>query len=259
MKKKARFLMLLGLGIVLAGLLAMVSFAEDPAAAAVGTAKVTYDVVNVRLGPGTNYAKVGQMTKGTLVPILDYTPNHKFIKVSFEGAVRYVHQNSIVFVPTQPTQPTVPTVKPPAVKPPTATDVIGRVTVIVDKLNVRLGPGKKYAVCGQLTAGTVVPVIQYDASNGYAKISYQGDVRYAHIADYTRNFVVDNSPEPVLANVTVTANVLNVRTGPGTSYPIVGKLTGGTSVPVMCYNTYGGFAKISYQGDVRYVSAKYLK
>ncbi|MEG2931610.1 MAG: SH3 domain-containing protein, partial [Ruthenibacterium sp.] len=171
-----------------------------------------------------------------------------------EGSVRYVHKNSIAFVPTQPIQQTVL----PA-QQPDSTNVIDRVMVTANKLNVRTGPGTKYAVVGQLTAGTVVPVVQYDAGNGFAKISYQGDVRYAHIAKYTRALTTDNSAEPILANLTVTTNVLNVRTGPGTSYPIAGTLLRGTSVPVMRYDVRNGFAKISYQGDVRYVAVKYLK
>ena len=55
---------------------------------------------------------------------------------------------------------------------------------------------------------------------------------------------------PVLADV-------NIRSGPGTQYTIVGTLNYGTKVYV--YSISNGWAKISLGGIYRYVSADYLR
>lgn len=56
---------------------------------------------------------------------------------------------------------------------------------------------------------------------------------------------------------TVTADVLNVRSGPGTTYSSIGKLYMGNVVEVISES--GGWAKINYSGKIGYVSTDYLK
>lgn len=54
----------------------------------------------------------------------------------------------------------------------------------------------------------------------------------------------------------VTADTLNVRTGPGTEYDVQGKLGQGTEVQVLALE--GAWYRIQYQGTEAYVSAEYL-
>lgn len=57
---------------------------------------------------------------------------------------------------------------------------------------------------------------------------------------------------------TVTANSgLNVRSGPGTGYSILGTLAYGTTVTVSAIDS--GWATITYSGQTAYVSASYIK
>ena len=54
-----------------------------------------------------------------------------------------------------------------------------------------------------------------------------------------------------------TGSDVNIRSGPGTQYTIVGTLNYGTKVYV--YSISNGWAKISLGGIYRYVSADYLR
>ena len=58
----------------------------------------------------------------------------------------------------------------------------------------------------------------------------------------------------------VTADVLNVRSGPGTGYSLVGSLTRGMEVKVTSMKGKKGnrWAKIRFQGVTAYVSADHL-
>lgn len=55
----------------------------------------------------------------------------------------------------------------------------------------------------------------------------------------------------------VTADVLNIRSGPGTNYSIVGQLYYGDAILVTSISN--GWAKFLYKGVYRYVSDDYLK
>lgn len=58
----------------------------------------------------------------------------------------------------------------------------------------------------------------------------------------------------------VTSDVLNVRSGPGTDYPVIGSLTHGMEVKVASVRGEKGnrWAKIRFEGLTSYVSAKHL-
>ncbi len=58
----------------------------------------------------------------------------------------------------------------------------------------------------------------------------------------------------------VTSDILNVRSGPGTDYPVIGSLTRGMKVKVISVKGEKGnrWAKIKFEGLTAYVSAKYV-
>ncbi len=58
----------------------------------------------------------------------------------------------------------------------------------------------------------------------------------------------------------VTSDVLNVRSGPGTNYPVIGSLTQGLKVRVISVIGEKGnrWAKIKFEGLTAYVSRRYL-
>ena len=62
--------------------------------------------------------------------------------------------------------------------------------------------------------------------------------------------------EPTTTTYRVTARTLNARSGPSTSYPVVGKLSRGERIEV--YDLQNGFARIRYAGQDAYVSVRYI-
>ena len=121
--------------------------------------------------------------------------------------------------------------------------------VVVDSLNVRTGPGANYSILGSLKNGAIVEV--QSITNGWAKISFNGKVGYCSA----------NSKylEKTATRMKVIADSLNVRTGPGTNYSVLGSLKNGSVVEVQSITN--GWAKINFNGKVGYCSAssKYLQ
>ena len=131
------------------------------------------------------------------------------------------------------------------------------VTTSSSNLNVRSGAGTKYSKIGSLAKGTVVEVVEI--KDGWAKIIYPS-------ARYTNGYVSaqyltkqSTSPETVIGEKTVIARVLNVRSGAGTSYSIVGKLIRNTKVEVIETVANGSWSKIKFGGGYAYVSSTYIQ
>lgn len=136
--------------------------------------------------------------------------------------------------PVEPTPAPVPE-PAPAPAPAKTEEKIVRVNTC---LNVRKGPGTNYAIVAQLYNGTAVTVSE--TSGNWSKI---GEGRWV-CSDY-------------LSDRTYTVRVntfLNVRKGPSTDYPSVGRLYNGDKVTVS--KIVGGWGQI---GDNRWVSMNYVK
>ena len=122
------------------------------------------------------------------------------------------------------------------------------------KLNVRKGPGTKYAKMGTLSKGAKVEVIT-KLPSGWYKIKYKGTYGYV-----LGKYVKLNTPqqdEKVIATGKTTVSSLNVRSGPSSNYSKLGILTKGTKVEVV-ERYSNGWYKIKYKGSYGYVSGAYV-
>ncbi|MGL4911657.1 MAG: SH3 domain-containing protein [Romboutsia sp.] len=117
-------------------------------------------------------------------------------------------------------------------------------------LNMRSGAGTSYRVITKLNKGTQVEVISQ--SNGWTKIKYDGRLGYvsSQYLDEIKN------QETSKTNKVVNTDSLNVRSGPSTSYSVVGKLKKGENIGVISESN--GWSKIDYKGKIAYTSSKYL-
>lgn len=123
------------------------------------------------------------------------------------------------------------------------------------KLNVRASASTKSSILGTLNNGDKVKVV--DVKDGWAKIITD---KYTNAYVSTRYLVAESSGSTsTIGSKTVIARVLNVRSGAGTSFSIVGKLSRNTKVEVVEYVANGTWAKINYNGGTAYVSNRYLK
>lgn len=103
-------------------------------------------------------------------------------------------------------------------------------SVIAEELNLRSGPGTKYEVVKRLKYGDKVAVTEMDGTWGKTEDGWLNTV-FAYFPD---------SLDPDIIKATITADILNVRAGPGTSYESIRKLESGTEVEIIKQVTIRG-------------------
>ena len=117
--------------------------------------------------------------------------------------------------------------------------------ITADAVNFRSGPSTSYLSLGSFNKGDKVEYL--GTSGSWVKVKYNNKTGYVY-GSYVGNY----------ATITqyVTATTLNVRSGAGTSYSVLGSLSKGTKVEVI--STKNGWSKINYNGSIGYVSSQYL-
>ncbi|MCC3866761.1 SH3 domain-containing protein [Terrisporobacter mayombei] len=116
--------------------------------------------------------------------------------------------------------------------------------VNTNSLNVRSGAGTKYKVLGKLTKDTKISVIS--ESKGWSKFTYNKKTAYV-----SSKYLINASTTKY-----VNTSSLNVRSGAGTKYKILGKLKRNTKINVI--STSKGWSKFTYNGKTAYVNSEYL-
>ncbi|WP_195937842.1 C40 family peptidase [Romboutsia sp. 1001713B170131_170501_G6] len=199
---------------------------------------ITGNSVNFRKGPSTSYDSIGKFYKGDKVEYIG--KSGEWINVKYNGKVGYVHGNYVSNSSEGNTSDN--TIKYNKI-------------VSASSLNVRKGPGTSYSKIDSIPNGTKVGVIS--ESNGWAKISYNGQIGYVS-SQYLKSSEDSTSPseEKVKYNKKVNASSLNIRKGPSTSHSKIGSIPYGAEVGVISESN--GWAKIKYNGQIGYVSSKYL-
>jgi uncharacterized protein YgiM (DUF1202 family) len=236
----------------------------DSSAPQSGTVDITSGTLNVRSGPGTNYGVIGSLKKGAAVTITGSTGS--WFIISFGGKTGYVSTQFIKVTTTAPTPSnpaTPPNTQPPAQTPPANTpppqtpappsSQTGTVNITSGTLNIRSGPGTNYGVIGSLKKGATVTItgstgswfiISFGGKTGYVSYSY---IRLSASAPSTTK----------TGTVNIASGTLNVRSGPGTGYSVVGALKKGNQVTVT--STVGSWYQIQFSGTTAYVSTSYVK
>ena len=133
------------------------------------------------------------------------------------------------------------------------------VYVTGDVLNIRSGPDTSYGVLGQAKYGDYLNVV--DRQGNWIKVTYWG------VTGYVRSdFVSSSKPSGTAAAsassqdgtqyVYVTGDTVNLRSGPDTSYSIVGHAQYGDSLPVI--GKSGNWLQVTYWGVTGYVRGDYV-
>ena len=130
-------------------------------------------------------------------------------------------------------------------------------TVQASSLNVRSGPGTQYSPIGSLSRGATVTIV--GVSGGFYRIRYGSGTGYVS-KDYIRLTEVEPDPTDTPLNQSGVVNVsssLNVRSGPGTGYSAIGRLSNGAQVTII--GASGDFYKIQYGSGTGYVAKAYIR
>ncbi len=128
-------------------------------------------------------------------------------------------------------------------------------TITGNSVNFRKGPGTNHASIGKLNKGYKVEYLESVGS--WVKIKYNGTEGFVY-GDYVSNSSQGggNTDTSVKENKQVTGSKVNFRTGPGTNYSIITSLGRGTTVGVISESN--GWSKVSYNGNIGYMSSNYL-
>ncbi|EJR90580.1 hypothetical protein IKE_05959 [Bacillus cereus VD196] len=122
-------------------------------------------------------------------------------------------------------------------------------TVKADILNVRLTPSTTGSIIGKLFNGNQVNVLE-KTSKGWSKIEYKGNTAYVK----TNFIIINNTSLNKVFHVNV--NKLNVRSGAGTQFKVLGTLSHNQLVTVI--NSTNDWYKIQFNGGHAYVKNNFL-
>ena len=121
-------------------------------------------------------------------------------------------------------------------------------------VNVRSGPGNSYSVLTVMKSGTTTSNL--GTSGNWTKVTVNGKTGYVYNKYLTSGSNAPSTPTTSTSKtVYVTASALNVRSGAGTSYSVIGSLSKGKAASVV--GTSGNWYKIKYGSGYGYISASY--
>lgn len=210
------------------------------------TVSYATQAVSVRGGPGVNYSVIGDLSTGEQVTVTGNTING-WVEIYYTSSqIGYVQSGYLSAYSTG-----VP-----------ASTYYGNYTsdgslyYTTSALNIRSGPGTSYGIIGTLDKGDYVTRIgqvgkwfQIATSNGVTAYVSSSNLKSASTSAAV---TVSSSSTGVRYSTTV----LNVRSGPGTKYSVIGALAKGQAVTVL--GTSGNWSKIYYNGTTAYAYSKYL-
>lgn len=189
--------------------------------------------MNVRKGPGTNYAVAGYAKHGDALEIIERGDVWSKIRVSRTGKVGYVKN---IYIKSGSSNSS-------AVSP-TSYDVARVATKTAGgTVNVRSGAGTGYSVVAKLGRNAALRVI--DASSSWYKV-VTANGKTGYIA---KNYVSFGASGKTTASV-------NFRAGAGVGYAALKTLSKGTSVIVQ--RVEGNWAKVSHNNAEGWISTRYL-
>jgi len=210
--------------------------------------------LNVRSGPGTGYAVLKTLNDTTKVTINGQVAD--WWQIDLGGGSNGFVSSAYITLDPDPQQP--PATEQPSTppSPPAATTKDGKVNTPGSTLNVRSGPGTTYSVIGSLKDGAKVTVSTENSA--WYKLTYNGATGYVSAAF----IVLDSTPAPaapqtITVYVNTPGSTLNVRSGPGTGYAILGSLKHGDKITVT--DEGGDWYKLTFNGKTGYVSKAWTK
>ncbi|MBI5960074.1 MAG: SH3 domain-containing protein [Chloroflexi bacterium] len=210
-------------------LIAFVLFSLNPVSpvdAQTGPYLIANGAVNVHAGPGFGFWILSTLYNTEAVPILGVSPDGLWWYISARSGEGWVSKMPVTAYNTSTV----------AVRDP---GIIG--TVTSGALNVRFGAGINAASLGQLGQGQQVYVLSQNADGSWLEIRWAygtGWVSAGMLATTGQAAISDDGSAaiPLSADtpyVVVLATYLNVRSGPGPNYSVLGAVLGGISLPIV--------------------------
>jgi uncharacterized protein YgiM (DUF1202 family) len=196
--------------------------------------------LNVRSGPGTSNARIGQINPGTAYAILSQSGD--WYQIDFNGQPGWVAGWLVTLRSGSPA--------PATASAPTGGRVLESTTY---GLNVRSGPATSYARIGQIYPGASYAVL--DENSGWYQIALTGQTGWVAgwLVTVTGGSAASPGGSPAAGQVLeATTYGLNVRTGPGTASARIGQINPGRTYPVT--GARDGWYSIDFNGQTGWVA-----
>ena len=252
------------------------SIPEEPAVIVIGE-------MNIRIGAGTEYDIIGSATAGQEFAVTGKNQEEDWWQIDFEGQTGWIYAPFVVASGTEnvpvvaaaPTQ-TEDSISPTATTEPEAAAPLATVNGLI---NVRSGPGTVYSVLGEAPTGQQFAILGKSQDEEWWQIDFEGQTGWIYAPDVTatnaENVQVatvipapppteDTSPpiapaEPETAGPELRViGLINVRSGPGTNYAVIGGATPGEYFAVSGINPEEDWWQIDYDGQTGWVFAQFV-
>ncbi|WP_056476413.1 C40 family peptidase [Bacillus sp. FJAT-25509] len=197
--------------------------------------------VRIRSGAGTNYSILGSVNKNAKLDVISST--NGWYKINYKGRMGYI---SGTYVKKQSSN-----VENEKIENNTSNYISTG-----NGVRIRSGAGTNYSILGSVNKNAKLDV--KSSANGWYKIIYQGRIGYISgtYVQKQKN-IEDENPVYNTTKYIVTGARVNIRSGAGTNYNIIGSATKMQKLDVI--STSNGWRKINYQGKIGYISAGYTE
>ncbi len=170
--------------------------------------------------PNSSLTAIGQLSPGMTVKQL--AEQSGWLKIDIDGVVGWISKTEQAPPPLTVT-PQTPTQTTPPAAPPTANETgIGKANVTSSMVNLRSQPTTDSDLISTLTQGASLTLLEQQGDWYKVKTS---DGSEGWVAGWLIN--VEQAPVSAEAFVTILNPDTNVRSGPGTTYDIVGRVQAG--------------------------------
>ncbi len=248
--------------VILALALPVVSAQAAPAGQSAVTATTTVNL-RVRSGPGTTFTQLSYAPTGTVLTVVGRNADSTWLNITINGTQGWV---AAWYTNISGDLNSVPVISGAA----SATTVTGVTVTTTDYLRLRAGPGTDTNTLAIAPIGTTVPVVGRNASSTWINVSFNGTTGWMSAYFVTVSGDLFSVPindgssgaaaAPPAAAGPVTASVatnLNYRTGPDTSYTLLGYVPSGTVLTVLGRNSASNWLYVNYNGQQVWVAGWY--
>ncbi|WP_242215156.1 SH3 domain-containing protein [Bacillus cereus group sp. BfR-BA-01383] len=217
-----------------------------------GNYTVNVSSLRVRTGPSTSHTTIGSVKKGQVVQVVGEVQD--WFKINYAGQTAYLSKD---YVTKGGSNENATQGNNQEQNNNVTVQTGGTYVVNATSLRVRTGPAAYHSVIGGVLNGTTLNVV--GSENGWFKVNYQGKTGY--VSSEFVKFVkggtaTPEQPSQTIGDYYINAAALNVRSGEGTNYRIIGALPQGQKVQVISENS--GWSKINYNGQTGYIGTRFL-
>lgn len=135
--------------------------------------------------------------------------------------------------------------------------------VTTGRLNARSGPGPGYAIVGVVSQGDILMLLGRTTNNGWVLAGLPGGTVQGWVTTFYIDADVPISSLPTMGVATpwaiVTAPLLNLRSGPGTAYSVVGTVPKGRLITLVGRTANNAYVDVLADGVAGWVSTFYIK